>query len=289
MRWRGERQSDNVEDRRGMSGGGKMAVGGGLGIIIIVIMGLLSGKNPLTILGDVMNNSSSSPGIEQPYSNAADPNDTTGQIIKMVLASTEDVWTDIFRQANATYQAPKLRMFTGSEPTACGQGEAAMGPFYCPADNRIYIDLSFCTELRDRFRAPGEAAIAYVIAHEVGHHIQNLLGTSRKVQSMKGRVSEAQYNKYSVALELQADFYAGLWANKAQAARQIFEQGDIEAALTAANAIGDDKLQQEAQGYVVPDAFTHGTSQQRMEWFTRGFQTGDLDQGNTFKALGLTN
>lgn len=289
MRWRGERQSDNVEDHRGMSGGGKMAVGGGLGVIIIVVMGLLSGKNPMAILGDVMNNSSSPSGMEQPYTNAADPNDTTGQIIKMVLASTEDVWADVFNGANASYEAPTLRMFTGTTETACGEGQQAMGPFYCPADRKVYIDLSFCTELRNKFKAPGEAAIAYVIAHEVGHHIQNILGTSEKVQSLRGRVSTTEYNRYSVALELQADFYAGLWANKAQAGRQIFDKGDIEAALRAANAIGDDKLQKEAQGYVVPDAFTHGTSQQRMEWFMRGFRTGDLNQGNTFKALGLAN
>ncbi len=287
MRWRGERQSDNVEDGRGRGGGGKAVIGGGLGVVVIVIVGLLMGKSPMTIIGDVMNNNSSGTTTQQPYSNAADPNDTTGQLVSMVLASTEDVWSDIFRQADATYQAPKLRLFTGAVQTACGQGHEAMGPFYCPADSKVYIDLSFCTELRDKFRAPGDAAIAYVIAHEVGHHIQNLMGTSDKVQSMRGRLSEAQYNKYSVALELQADFYAGVWANRAQQARNIFDQADIEAALRAANAIGDDKLQKEGQGYVVPDAFTHGTSAQRMEWFMKGYKTGDLNQGNTFRALGL--
>lgn len=288
MRWRGERQSDNVEDRRGMSGGGKVAVGGGLGAIIVLVIGLLMGKDPTTLIGDMMGNSSQSAGVQQEqYQNAADPNDTTGQLVRMVLASTEDVWSNIFRQADAAYQKPVLVLFTGSTSTACGQGHEAMGPFYCPADSKVYIDLSFCTELRDKFRAPGEAAIAYVIAHEVGHHIQNLMGTSAKVQSMRGRLSEAQYNKYSVALELQADFYAGIWANKAQQARNIFDQTDIEAALKAANAIGDDKLQKEAQGYVVPDAFTHGTSAQRMEWFMKGYKTGDLNQGNTFRALGL--
>lgn len=288
MRWRGERQSDNVEDRRGMSGGGKVAVGGGLGAIIVLVIGLLMGKDPATLIGDMMGNSNQSAGVQQEqYQNAADPNDTTGQLVRMVLASTEDVWSNIFRQADAAYQKPVLVLFTGSTSTACGQGHQAMGPFYCPADSKVYIDLSFCTELRDKFRAPGEAAIAYVIAHEVGHHIQNLMGTSAKVQSMRGRLSEAQYNKYSVALELQADFYAGIWANKAQQARNIFDQADIEAALKAANAIGDDKLQKEAQGYVVPDAFTHGTSAQRMEWFMKGYKTGDLNQGNTFRALGL--
>lgn len=287
MRWRGERQSDNVEDGRGRGGGGKAVVGGGLGVVVIVIIGLLMGKSPMTIIGDVMNNNSSGTATEQPYSNPADPNDTTAQLVSMVLASTEDVWSDIFRQADAGYQAPKLRLFSGTTATACGQGHEAMGPFYCPADSKVYIDLSFCTELRDKFKAPGDAAIAYVIAHEVGHHIQNLMGTSDKVQSMRGRLSEAQYNKYSVALELQADFYAGVWANRAQQARKIFDQADIEAALRAANAIGDDKLQKEAQGYVVPDAFTHGTSAQRMEWFMKGYKTGDLNQGNTFRALGL--
>lgn len=288
MRWRGERQSDNVEDRRGMSGGGKVAVGGGLGAIIVLVIGLLMGKDPATLIGDMMSNSNQSAGVQQEqYQNAADPNDTTGQLVRMVLASTEDVWSNIFRQADAGYQKPVLVLFTGSTSTACGQGHEAMGPFYCPADSKVYIDLSFCTELRDKFKAPGEAAIAYVIAHEVGHHIQNLMGTSAKVQSMRGRLSEAQYNKYSVALELQADFYAGIWANKAQQARNIFDQADIQAALKAANAIGDDKLQKEAQGYVVPDAFTHGTSAQRMEWFMKGYKTGDLNQGNTFRALGL--
>lgn len=288
MRWRGERQSDNVEDRRGMSGGGKVAVGGGLGAIIVLVIGLLMGKDPATLIGDMMNGSEQTSGVQQgQYQNAADPSDTTGQLVSMVLASTEDVWSGIFRQADAAYQKPTLVLFTGSTSTACGQGHEAMGPFYCPADSKVYIDLSFCTELRDKFKAPGEAAIAYVIAHEVGHHIQNLMGTSAKVQSMRGRLSEAQYNKYSVALELQADFYAGIWANRAQQARNIFDQADIEAALKAANAIGDDKLQKEAQGYVVPDAFTHGTSAQRMEWFMKGYKTGDLNQGNTFRALGL--
>lgn len=288
MRWRGERQSDNVEDRRGMSGGSKVAVGGGLGAIIVLVIGLLMGKDPSTLIGDMMSGSEQTSGVQQgQYQNAADPSDTTGQLVSMVLASTEDVWSGIFRQADAAYQKPTLVLFTGSTSTACGQGHEAMGPFYCPADSKVYIDLSFCTELRDKFRAPGEAAIAYVIAHEVGHHIQNLMGTSAKVQSMRGRLSEAQYNKYSVALELQADFYAGIWANRAQQARNIFDQADIEAALRAANAIGDDKLQKEAQGYVVPDAFTHGTSAQRMEWFMKGYKTGDLNQGNTFRALGL--
>lgn len=288
MRWRGERESDNVEDQRGMSGGGRIAVGGGIGTILIVVIGLLMGKSPTNIFSDVMQNNSQSSSYEQTTTaNPAD--DSTAQMIKVVLASTEDVWGEIFRQAGASYQAPKLRMFSGATQTACGQGQQAMGPFYCPADTKVYIDLSFCDELRTKFNAPGNFAVAYVIAHEVGHHIQNLMGTSEKVQQLRGRMSEAEYNRYSVALELQADFYAGVWAYHAQRMRNILEPGDLEAALKAANAIGDDKLQQEAQGYVVPDAFTHGTSDQRMFWFKKGFQTGDLNQGNTFKALGLAS
>lgn len=288
MRWRGERESDNVEDHRGMGGGGRLAIGGGIGTILIVVIGLLMGKNPMNIISDVMQNNNQSSSYEQTTTtNPAD--DSTAQMIKVVLASTEDVWSQLFSQAGATYQAPKLRMFTGATQTACGQGQQAMGPFYCPADNKVYIDLSFCEELRTKFNAPGNFAVAYVIAHEVGHHIQNLMGTSEKVQQLRGRVSEAEYNRYSVALELQADFYAGVWAYHAQRMRNILEPGDLEAALRAANAIGDDKLQQEAQGYIVPDAFTHGTSEQRMFWFKKGFQSGDLNQGNTFRALGLAS
>lgn len=287
MRWRGERQSGNVEDRRGMSGG-RMALGGGLiGTIIIVVMGLISGKNPLAIIADVIGNNSQSTQIEQPRS--IPENDSTAEMAKVVLASTEDVWGNVFNKAGAQYQAPKLVLFTGATNTACGQGHQAMGPFYCPADGKVYIDLSFCDELRTRFGAPGNFAVAYVIAHEVGHHIQNLMGTTQQMERLRGQVSQTQYNQYSVALELQADFYAGVWANHAHQMRNILEPGDLEAALRAANAIGDDKLQAEAQGYVVPDGFTHGTSQQRMYWFKKGFETGDLNQGNTFREMGLTN
>jgi predicted metalloprotease len=196
-----------------------------------------------------------------------------------VLASTEDVWSAIYRDNNQQYKAPKLVVFDNAVESACGNASAAMGPFYCPADYKVYIDLSFCNELRDRFRAPGNFAVAYVVAHEVGHHIQNMMGVSEQVQRQRGRVSEAEYNKLSVKLELQADFLAGVWAYHANRTRRILEPGDLEAALTAANAIGDDKLQKEAQGYVIPDAFTHGTSQQRMYWFKKGFETGDLNQG----------
>jgi len=277
MRWRGERESENVEDRRGMSGGGRVAVGGGIGLILVFVIGLLTGKNPSELLSMLQD---SGTATEQPAgSRQPRPDDTTAQFISVVLASTEDVWTNIYRQNGAVYELPKLQIFEGQTQSACGGASAAMGPFYCPADQKVYIDLSFCNELRERFQAPGNFAVAYVVAHEVGHHVQNLMGISAKVQGMRGRVSEADYNKLSVKLELQADFLAGVWAYHANKMRNVLEPGDLEAALTAANAIGDDKLQQEAQGYIVPDAFTHGTSQQRMYWFKKGFETGNLSLG----------
>lgn len=276
MRWRGERESGNIEDRRGMSGGGKVAVGGGIGAIIVLVIGLLTGKDLSGLLQvvDGGQNTEVATGPRQPRAD-----DSTAKFVSVVLASTEDVWNTIYSQNNAQYQAPKLVMFDNAVESACGGASSAMGPFYCPADYKVYIDLSFCKELRDKFRAPGNFAVAYVVAHEVGHHVQNLMGISEKVQQQRGRLSEAEYNKLSVKLELQADFFAGLWAHHAQKMRGIIEVGDLESALTAANAIGDDKLQKEAQGYIVPDAFTHGTSQQRMYWFKKGFETGDLNQG----------
>jgi predicted metalloprotease len=276
MRWRGERESDNVEDRRGMSGGGKVALGGGLGAVIVLVIGLLTGKDFSSLLSTVpeTNTTQTSDGPRTPRAD-----DSTAQFVRVVLASTEDVWNKIYSDNGQQYAAPKLVMFDDAVESACGGASAAMGPFYCPADHKVYIDLSFCNELRDKFRAPGNFAVAYVVAHEVGHHIQNLLGTSEQVQRQRGRVSEADYNKLSVKLELQADFLAGVWANHANKMRNILEPGDLESALTAANAIGDDKLQKEAQGYIVPDAFTHGSSQQRMYWFKKGFETGDLNQG----------
>jgi len=274
MRWRGERESDNVEDGRGMSGGGKFAIGG-IGAIIIVVIGLLTGKDFSGLLNNVQSTS-----IEQPANNTKPKeDDSTVQMVRVILASTEDVWSSIFKDNGAQYTAPRLRLFTNSTQSGCGGASASMGPFYCPADQKVYIDLSFCDELRDRFQAPGNFAVAYVVAHEVGHHIQNLLGISEQVQRQRSRLSEADYNKLSVKLELQADFLAGVWAYHANKTRHILEAGDLESALTAANAIGDDKLQKEAQGYIVPDAFTHGTSQQRMYWFKKGFETGDMNQG----------
>lgn len=276
MRWRGERESDNVEDNRGMSGGGKVAVGGGIGAVIVLVIGLLTGKDFSGLLSTVQETQTSQTA-DGPRAPRTD--DTTAQFVRVVLASTEDVWSKIYQANNLQYAEPKLKMFDESVQSACGGASAAMGPFYCPADQKVYIDLSFCNELRDKFRSPGNFAIAYVVAHEVGHHIQNLMGINEQVQRQRGRLSEADYNKLSVKMELQADFLAGVWANHANQMRHILEAGDLESALTAANAIGDDKLQKEAQGYVIPDAFTHGTSQQRMYWFKKGFETGDLNQG----------
>jgi uncharacterized protein len=273
MRWRGERESGNIEDRRGMSGGGKVAIGG-IGAIIVVVIGLLTGKDFSSILNDVQTNNTEQTSNYQPPAD-----DSTARLVKVVLASTEDVWGTIFQQNGAQYQPSTLVMFTDATQSGCGGASSAMGPFYCPADQKVYIDLSFCDELRNRFEAPGNFAVAYVVAHEVGHHIQDLLGISEKVQQQRSQLSEADYNKLSVKLELQADFLAGVWAYHANKMRGILEPGDLEAALTAANAIGDDKLQKEAQGYIVPDAFTHGTSQQRMYWFKKGFETGDMNQG----------
>jgi predicted metalloprotease len=273
MRWRGERESGNIEDRRGMSGGGKVAIGG-IGAIIVVVIGLLTGKDFSGILNDAQSNNTEQTSNYQPPAD-----DSTADLVKVVLASTEDVWGAIFQQNGEQYQPSTLVMFTDATQSDCGGASSAMGPFYCPADQKVYIDLSFCNELRDRFSAPGNFAVAYVVAHEVGHHIQDLLGISEKIQRQRSQLSEADYNKLSVKLELQADFLAGVWAYHANKMRGILEAGDLEAALTAANAIGDDKLQKEAQGYIVPDAFTHGTSQQRMYWFKKGFETGDMNQG----------
>lgn len=276
MRWRGRRQSDNVEDRRGISGR-QVATGGGIGAVIIVIIALLTGKD----LSGLLQLFQSGPATEQTARPLQydDPNDSTAQMISVVLASTEDIWGRIFSQSGSDYTPPALVMFSNATQSGCGGASSAMGPFYCPMDQKVYIDLSFCRELRDRFRAPGNFAVAYVVAHEVGHHVQHLLGISEKVQRLRGRLSEADYNKLSVKLELQADFLAGVWGYYANHNQDMLDPGDLQAALTTANAIGDDKLQKESQGYIVPDAFTHGTSRQRMYWFKKGFETGDLNQG----------
>lgn len=292
MRWEGNRESENVEDRRGDdSGGGGFAIGGrgiGLGsIVIALIASAVFGVNPLQVLSLL---SGGSPGPTQtqhvPHSSVP-ANDPQTRFVKTTLGLTEDVWQDIFKQAGGTYTDPTLVIFRGTTRTACGQGQTAMGPFYCPADQRVYIDLDFYDTLKNRLGAPGDFAQAYVIAHEVGHHVQNLLGTSGKVDEARRRMSEKQYNALSVRVELQADCYAGVWAMHANQSKQILESGDIESALNAASQIGDDTLQKNAQGYAVPDSFTHGTSRQRVSWFKRGFDTGDLRQCDTFRATEL--
>ena len=280
MLWRGQRQSGNVEDRRGMSGGG-LAIGGGLGGIVVLVLALLLGADPRQLLeqsrgGDPASGTQSSRPVNP-------QEEELKQFSATVLASTEDVWADILRQQGMTYRKPTLVLFTGQVSSACGNAGAAVGPFYCPGDEKLYLDLSFFNELQRRFRAPGDFAQAYVIAHEVGHHVQNLLGTMEKVDSVRGRMSESQANELSVRLELQADYFAGVWAHYAQQ-KGLLEAGDIEEALGAASAVGDDSLQRETQGYVVPDSFTHGTSEQRSRWFRKGLETGDIRQGDTFSS-----
>ena len=277
MRWRGERQSENIEDRRGMSRGG-IAIGGGLGSIVVLIIALLLGADPRQLLqqGPVED-----PAATQTSRPTNPQEDELKQFTQVVLASTEDVWSDLFRQAGGNYRKPTLVLFTDQVSSACGQASAAVGPFYCPEDEKLYLDFAFFRDLQSRFRAPGDFAQAYVIAHEVGHHVQNLLGTMERVNAAQRQRSEAEANQLSVRLELQADFLAGVWAHYAQR-KGLLEQGDIEEALSAASAVGDDRLQREAQGYVVPDSFTHGSSEQRIRWFRHGLETGDMRQGDTF-------
>ena len=289
MKWEGNRQSDNVEDRRS-SGGGPM-VGGrsiGIGTIVIALLGgWIFGINPMTILGFLSGGAPTAQVQQQGPAQRPPADDKMAQFVATVLADTEDVWTGVFSQGGGRYQEPRLVLFRGATSTACGTGQAAMGPFYCPADQKVYIDLGFYETLKNQLGAPGEFAQAYVIAHEVGHHVQNLLGISEKVDSQRGRVSQVQYNQLSVRLELQADCFAGVWANHAQTARQILENGDIEAAMNAAAKIGDDALQKQSQGRVVPDSFTHGSSAQRVRWFNNGLQNGSVKACDTFSARTL--
>ncbi|QEC54154.1 KPN_02809 family neutral zinc metallopeptidase [Anseongella ginsenosidimutans] len=280
MRWQGRRRSSNVDDRRA-GGGRKLALGGGLGTIVVVVLVLLFGGDPSQLLEQMQ---TSQPVQQQGSAVTSAEDDSLAAFVSVVLADTEDVWNRLFAESGSDYREPTLVLFREMDQSACGYAQAAMGPFYCPADEKVYIDLSFYDELRNRFQAPGDFAMAYVIAHEVGHHIQNLLGISEQVQRQRGSLSQEDYNKLSVRLELQADFLAGVWAHHAQEMKNILESGDIEEALNAANAIGDDQLQQQSQGYVVPDSFTHGTSEQRMRWFKKGFETGDISQGDTFQA-----
>ncbi|CAM3617875.1 neutral zinc metallopeptidase [Paracidovorax anthurii] len=295
MRWEGNRESDNVEDRRdegGGSGGSPLFGGRGIGIgtiVIALIGGWVFGINPLTLLGLLSGGGAPPAHVQQHPGPAHRPpaDDTLARFVSVVLADTEDVWADVFRKGGTTYQNPRLVLFRGSIPTACGAGQAAMGPFYCPADRKVYIDLGFYETLKNRLGAPGDFAQAYVIAHEVGHHVQNLLGISAKVDQMRGRVGQVEMNHLSVRLELQADCFAGVWAHHAQNARQILEQGDVEEAMNAAAKIGDDALQRAAGGAVVPDSFTHGTSAQRQRWFHTGLQTGSVKACDTFSSRSL--
>ncbi|OYD51146.1 neutral zinc metallopeptidase [Acidovorax kalamii] len=294
MKWEGNRESDNVEDRRGDGGGGgggSPVFGGrsiGIGTIVIALLGgWVLGINPLTILG-LLSGGGPPTHVQQPGPAQRPPaDDTMARFVSTVLADTEDVWGQVFRQGGGRYQEPRLVLFRGATPTACGTGQAAMGPFYCPADQKVYIDLGFYETLKNRLGAPGDFAQAYVIAHEVGHHVQNQLGISGKVDQMRGRVSKAEYNALSVRLELQADCFAGVWAHHAQNARQILEQGDVEEAMNAAAKIGDDALQRAQGGAVVPESFTHGTSAQRQRWFHNGLQNGSVKACDTFAARSL--
>lgn len=286
MQWKGRRESSNVEDRRSGGAAKRGAALGGVGTILVIIIALIMGKNPLQLLQTV-GNMTGGTATEQTQPAGPQVDDEAASFVKVVLADNEDVWHKIFEQEGMQYKEPKLVLFRNSVESACGSASSAMGPFYCSGDEKVYIDLSFYDELQNRFNAPGDFAIAYVVAHEVGHHIQNILGISEKVHAMRDKLSEEEYNKLSVKLELQADFLAGVWAHHAQKMKQVLENGDIEEALNAANAIGDDKLQKQAQGYVVPDAFTHGTSEQRMRWFKKGYETGDINQGDTFAAAAL--
>jgi predicted metalloprotease len=266
-----------------MSGGGKIAIGGGLGGVVILLLALILGADPGELLQQLPQGQQQPGTVSRPVNPAEEE---LKQFVSVVLAETEDVWTDLFRQMGRQYRKPTLVLFNDRVSSACGGASAAMGPFYCPGDEKLYLDLSFFSELRSRFRAPGDFAQAYVIAHEVGHHVQNQLGTMDQVSSLQGRVGKEQANELSVRLELQADFLSGVWAHHAQK-RGVLEAGDIEEALGAASAVGDDRLQKETQGFIVPDSFTHGTSEQRIRWFRRGFETGDVRQADTFRTGSL--
>ncbi len=280
MRWEGRRRSENVEDRRGLGGGRGIALGGGLGTLVLVVVIVLLGGDPMQFLQQ--QGGSSGPAVEAPSS----PEDERAvAFVQAVLGTTEDVWNEEFSRMGRTYQEPKLVLFSGGVQSGCGFAGSQVGPFYCPADRTVYIDLTFFRELHQRFGAPGDFAQAYVIAHEVGHHVQNLLGISTQVHQAQQRVGKAEANELSVRLELQADFLAGMWARKSQQKfRDFLEEGDLEEAFNAARAIGDDTLQKQAQGHVVPDSFTHGTSAQRMRWFKKGLQSDGFDPNNTFST-----
>jgi len=281
MRWSDGRRSDNVEDRRGATGARKL-VGGGIGTVILVLVAMYFGIDPSLILQQ--RGSSLTAPTETRQAGKPPANDELAQFVSVVLADTEDTWHELFRKNGKTYQEPKLVLFTGAVESACGNAQASMGPFYCPMDQKVYIDLGFYRDLKERFHAPGDFAQAYVIAHEVGHHVQSLLGISEKVHNLQNRAGKAQANQLSVRLELQADCLAGIWAHHANRSRKVLETGDVEEALQAATSIGDDRLQQQTQGYIVPESFTHGSSDQRVRWFRTGLDTGSVEACNTFGA-----
>jgi predicted metalloprotease len=280
MRWKDRRQSTNVEDRRGRTKKGM--VGGGIGSIILILAIYFLGGDPTQLIDNSQFDNS---GVTSNYEGTAEENELA-QFVSVVLAETEDVWTELFRQENLNYKYPKLVLYSGSVQSACGFSSAATGPFYCPGDYKLYIDLSFYDELRTKFKAPGDFAMAYVVAHEVGHHVQTLLGINEKVMALRSRLSEKDFNKYLVRLELQADYLAGVWAYYAERIN-LLEEGDLEEALNAASAVGDDRIQKSMQGYIVPESFTHGTSEQRKKWFYKGFNSGNLSDGDTFSAENL--
>ncbi|WP_339924529.1 neutral zinc metallopeptidase [uncultured Cyclobacterium sp.] len=299
MKWQGRRQSSNVDDRRGQSGpsrgfGGFSSLLMGplikilfskVGLVIaglFIVVSFITGNNPLTLLSGLISGNSGQQ-VTAPAYQGTDKENELAEFSATILASTEDVWNGILEN----YREPTLVLFTGSVSSACGSASSATGPFYCPGDEKLYIDLSFFDDMERKLNAPGDFAQAYVIAHEVGHHVQKLMGTTDKVHKLRGQVSETEYNKYSVMLELQADFFAGVWANRSESRMRMMEAGDLEEALNAANAIGDDRLQKQSSGRVVPDSFTHGTSEQRVRWFKKGFETGDVSLGDTFNANSL--
>ncbi|HEX2394880.1 MAG TPA: neutral zinc metallopeptidase [Bacteroidales bacterium] len=279
MRWRGRSKSGNIEDRRGMSTG-RIAAGGGIGTLVIVVIVWLLGGNPSQLINNMQ---SGQPGTADPSVIEAEAE--LAEFAGVVLKDTEDIWHQLFSQSGNSYQEPTLVLFSGAVESACGYSSSATGPFYCPGDSKLYIDLTFLGDLQSQLGAQGDFAMAYIIAHEVGHHVQNLLGVTDQLGQLRGRVDEAEYNKELVKLELQADFLAGIWAHHAQRTKDILEEGDIDEAINAAQAVGDDRIQMQSQGYVVPDAFTHGTSEQRKTWFLKGFKTGDISQGDTFSDL----
>jgi uncharacterized protein len=285
MRWQMGRRSDNIEDRRGMSAGPGIALGGGIGTVALVLIALFFGIDPSVVLQGGGDPTGGPPTTQvEPRAPGAPAKDPLADFVSVVLADTEDTWKDIFRKMNREYAEPKLVLFTGAVRSACGMAESAVGPFYCPPDRKVYIDLAFYRDLRDRLGAPGDFAQAYVIAHEVGHHVQNLLGIAERVESMRRRASQAQGNAIQVRMELQADCFAGVWAANAHRSRQILESGDVEEGLNAAAAIGDDRLQKRSQGHVVPESFTHGSSAQRVRWFKQGIDSGDPRKCDTFAA-----